>query len=363
MKQTALFAMHAKQSAKMADVQGWNLPVQFSDPSEEHSAVRTAAGLFDVGFLGRTEVAGPGAERMLEALFSRNIAMIADGAAKFGLFCDEQGAILDATLVFRLPAGRSERKFLVTSSSAATDRLAAWFRQHADNDVQIMDRTADTGQLALQGPRAEVILHALAGTTFKKIKDKRLREMRIADTTVLVSRTGYTGERGYELFAPADRQAVLWESILTAGRDYALLPCGTACREMLRVEAGYVQNPADIGGGRTPLEAGLSAFIDLGKEFIGKAAIVTRKSEGIHEQLVGFDLLDKGIPRSGGIIFSESREIGTATSGVHSPYRRRDIGLGYVLTRYAQAGQEIEVEVKDREVAARIVELPFYCRK
>lgn len=363
MKQTALFAVHASLSARMTEFQGWNLPAQFSDPSEEHHAVRTAAGLFDAGFLGRIETAGQGADRLLQSLFTRNIGTLADGTGSFGLFCDEDGSIIDTSLVFRLPAGRNGMKFLVTTTPSATGRVLERLKQHAGKDVSVVDRTAATGQLALQGPRAEHILHALAGAAFKKIKDKRLREMRLADTPVLVSRTGFTGERGYELFAPADRMAALWEVIMAAGKDYGLVPCGMTCRDILRLEAGYVQNGTDLNGTRTPLEAALMPVVDLRVEFSGKAAILARQAEGVKEQLVGYELLDKGLPRPGGTIFSESREIGIATSGNHSPHRRRDIGLGYVLIRYAQPGQEIEVEAKDREIAARIVALPFYRRK
>lgn len=363
MKQTMLFAVHAKQSVRTAEFQGWELPAAFSDPSEEHHAVRTAAGLFDVGFLGRIEVAGPGAGRLLQDLFTRNVESIADGSARFGLFCDEQGAVIDASLLFRLPAGRNEPSYLITSSPGATDKLAAWLRLRSSGEVRLSDRSTELGQLSLQGPRAEDILEAVTPPPFRKLKDHRMREMTIAGTKVLVSRTGFTGERGFEIFGPAEHMPALWERLDTTGRDYGLLPCGMTCRDILRLEAGYVQIGLDVNGSRTPLEARLSPYIDFSKDFIGKDAISARKAEGIKEQLIGFELLDKGIPRPGGIIFSESREIGAATSGCHSPHRRRDIGLGYVASRYSQPGQEIEIEVRDREVAARIVVLPFYRRK
>lgn len=363
MKQTALIDIHSKLSARMSEFQGWELPSQFADPSEEHHAVRTAAGLFDVGFLGRIEVSGAGAEPLLHSLFTRTFTKFTEGSARFGLFCDERGIIIDAVLLFRLPAGRNEKRYLVTTSPLATERVAAWLAHYADSSVRISDRTTDLGQLAFQGPRAEVILEALVGTGFKKLKDKRMREMMIAGAPVLVSRTGYTGERGYELFGPAAHMPALWETTLTLGRDYGALPCGMLCRDMLRIEAGYPQNGTEFGTARHPLEAGLAKLLDLSSDFVGKAALLALQAEGVKEQIVGFELLDKGIPRTGSTIFSESREIGIATSGSHSTHCRRDIGLGYVLSRYAQPGQEIEVEVKDREVAARIVSLPFYRRK
>jgi aminomethyltransferase len=363
MKQTALFSVLSKQSVKMTEFQGWSVPLQFSDPAEEHHAVRTTAGLFDVGFLGRTEVSGTGAERLLQSLFSRDVSAIPEGMARFGLFCDEYGSIIDAALLFRLPAGRESKKFLVTTTPIATETVSAWIARHAGSDVQISDRTAETGQLALQGPRAMDILAHMAGTSFKKIKDHRLKDMKIAGLTVMVSRTGYTGERGYELFAPADSMTALWDAVIAIGGGFGLLPCGMTCRDILRIEVGLVQNGTDLDGKRTPVEARLMSVVEFSADFIGRSAISKIRDEGARDQLIGFELFDKGIPRPGSAIFSESREIGFTTSGNHSPHRRRDIGLGYVLKRYAQPSLEIEVEIKDREIAARIVELPFYRRK
>lgn len=363
MKKTALFDVHEKQSVRMTEFQGWVLPSQFAEPSEEHHAVRNAAGLFDVGFLGRLEVSGSGSEALIRSLFTRSLDKVTEGSVRFGLFCDARGVIIDAILLFRLQAGRNGRKYLVTTSPAATARVAAWLKQHAGQDVTIADRTAALGQLALQGPRSEAVLEALVGPSFRKLKDKRMREMQIAGSPVLVSRTGYTGERGYELFVRVDRLSELWSAVLTAGKEYGTLPCGMLCRDILRLEAGHPQNGTEFDGKRTPFEARLSHVVELSQEFIGRDALAALKVEGTKELLVGFELFDKGIPRAGGTIFSESREIGAATSGNHSCSCRRDIGFGYVLKRYAQAGQEIEVVVKDREVAARIVNLPFYRRK
>jgi aminomethyltransferase len=363
MKRSALFDVHAKLSARMMEYQGWEVPAQFGDPSEEHHAVRTAAGLFDVSFLGRVELSGAGADALLQTVFSRSLEKFTEGAVRYGILCDEQGAIIDTVLLFRLSAGRNDRRYLLTTSPLAKAQVIEWLRQHSDHSVLIADRTLEMGQLALQGPRAEVILETLVGSGFKKLKDKRLREMTIAGAPVLVSRTGYTAERGYELFAPAAHLPALWDAALATGRDYGAQPCGALVREMLRVEAGYPKHGAEFGSGRTPLEAGLSMLLDGAGDFVGKAALASLKETGVAEKLVGYELLDKGIPRSGSTIFSESREIGVATSGCHSTHCRRDIGMGYVSTRYAQPGQEIEVEIKDLEVAARIVNLPFYRRK
>ncbi len=364
MKNTVLSAEHLRQGAKMGEVQGWNLPLQFTDPADEHHAVRAAAGLFDVGFLGRTELAGPGAESLLQKLFTRDISSLADGRAAYGLFCSEQGGILDAALVLRMPLSKEGVRFLVTTNAAATENIASWLRKNSGQDVKIADRTAEIAQFALQGPLADAVLeNCTAGQKRRKLKLKQIKQIDVLGGAVLVSRTGFTGEHGYEIFVPSDRALSLWQGLLDKGRELGLLPCGMTCRDILRIEAGYPLYTIDINETRSPLEAGLMMIVDLHKDFIGKEAIMKQKTAGAKERLVGFELYDKGIPKAGGAIFSENREIGVVTSGNHSYSRRRDVGLGYVLTRYAQPGQEIEVEMKDREIAAKVVELPMYRRK
>jgi aminomethyltransferase len=363
MKNTVLSAVHLRQAAKMGEFQGWNLPLQFVDLEDEHHAVRAAAGLFDVCFLGRIELSGPGAESFIQNLFTRDITSLADGHAVYGLFLNGNGGILDASLVMRPPQGKNGIRFLITTNAVATDKILSLFRERAGADVQIADRTADLSQIALQGPHADMVLERCAGPRRKKLKQKQIKELDILGVKALVSRTGYTGERGYELIAPADRAVSLWQGMLDAGKDIGLLPCGMTCRDILRLEAGYVQYGTDISETRSPLEARLMLVVDLHKDFLGKEAILTQRSAAGGSRLVGFELFDKGIPKAGAVIFSENREIGTVTSANHSYHRRRDIGLGYIERRYALSGQEIEVELKDREIAAKVVELPFYKRK
>jgi aminomethyltransferase len=363
MKQTALNSAHSQADAKTIEFQGWQLPAHFSDATDEYHAVRGAAGLFDVGFLGRIEVTGAGSEPLLQSLFTRNVSKLDEGTALYGLLCNESGFILDAVLVFKLPPDKPGKRFLITTNAACTDKVLGWLKKNTAKNAVIKDLTGTMAQLALQGPLVNEVLEALSGSHLKKIRQKQVRMISLANIPVMVSRTGFTGERGYELFFPADKAIVLWDTLLTAGKIYGLLPCGMTSRDMLRLEAGYAQYGLDIDETRTPVEAGLMPLVDLHKSFIGKDAIVKRTGEAILSKLVGFELYDKEIPGSGDTIFSENREIGSTTSGNHSPHRRRDIGLGYVLTRYAQPGQEIEIEVKDKEIAAKIVDLPFYKRK
>jgi aminomethyltransferase len=364
MKQTVLHRKHEFIKAKMTDFAGWQIPLQFSDVQEEYRAVRAAAGLFDIGYLGRIEVRGTGAAALLQSVVTWNLDRIAEGFSHYGLFCNEAGCVLDDVLIFHLPSGKSSPdRFLLTTNAANTEKLLLWLRQHASKAVEITDRTLFTAHLSLQGPRSLPILEKLTEHHFKKMKAKVVREITIADASVIVSMTGYTGEHGYELIAPADRAELLWDAILTAGRDEGLLPCGSASRDLLRLEMGHLLYGNELDETRSPLEAGLSNFVDFTKDFIGKEALLRLKTEGVKQKLAGFHLLDKGVPKSGGSIFSENREVGVVTSGCLSPHLRKGIGLGYVVARYAQTGQEIEIEVRDREIAARIVDLPFYKKK
>jgi aminomethyltransferase len=363
MKQTVLHRKHLQLNAKMADFQGWEVPLQYAGVPDEYHAVRTAAGLFDISYLGRIEITGRDAAALIQKVFTRNTGKMSAGSAHYGFICNESGFVLDDTVLFRFPEGPEDTRYVLSTNSVNTEKIFLWLKQHASPQAQISDITETFAHLSLQGPQSASIVETLAGTHFKKLKVRAMRAMTILDTPVLVSRTGYTGEHGYEFFLPAERAEAFWDAILSAGSGAGLLPCGLACRDILRLEMGYLLYGNDIDETRTPLEAGLDAFVDLKKEFIGKDALLKLKAEGVKQKLAGFMLLDKDVPKAGGSIFSENREIGVVTSGGHSPHLRSGIGLGYVTSRYSQPGQEIEIEVKDREIAAKIVELPFYRKK
>jgi aminomethyltransferase len=361
MKQTVLHPTHELGKARMMDFQGWQVPLQFSEVTDEYHAVRTAAGLFDISYLGRLEVSGPGATALLQQIVTRNVSKIPEGSAHYGLICNDAGFILDDAFIFHLGAsGAPGARYLLSTNAVNTEKIHGWLKRHADEKVQITDRSQETAHMSLQGPHSLRILEKLSGAHFKKLKPRMVREMTLVDRPVLVSRNGYTGEHGYEFIVPADRAGELWNALLNAGSDSGILPCGFASRDILRLEMGYLMYGNDIDETRTPIEAGLASFVDLKKEFIGRDALLKLKTDGPKEKLAGFLLLDKGVPKSGGSIFSENREIGVVTSGGQSPHVRKGIGLGYVINRYSQPGQEIEIEVRDREIAAKIVDLPFY---
>jgi aminomethyltransferase len=360
MKQTVLHQKQLQLHAKMADFQGWQIPLQYSTVLDEYHAVRTAAGLFDVSFLGRIAIKGADAGALLQRVFTRNIDNLAAGAAAYGLLCNNAGRIMDNAMLLHLPG---DDGFLLCTNASNTEKIISWLMTNATANVEIVDQTRDVAQIALQGTRSLLILEKLVGTHVKAMRLRGVRERKLLGITTIVSRTGYTGEHGYELFVPASQAEQLWNAILETGKDSGLLPCGQGCRDMLRLEMGYALYGNEIDETRTPVESGLDRFVNLKKDFIGREALLNLKPEDIKQKLAGFMLLEKGIPREGGSIFSESREIGIVTSGNHSPFLRNGIGLGYVISRYAQPGQEIEIELKDREIAAKTMELPFYRKK
>ena len=360
MKQSVLHQKHLQLKAKMTDFQGWQMPLQYSDIIDEYHAVRTAAGLFDVCCLGRIEIDGAGASALLQRIFTRDLAKIPVGAASYGLICSESGAILDNAMLFHLPA---DNRFLLSTNAMNVDKIVQWLKKQATPDTLINDVTQSTVQLALQGPHSDRILAAFSDHHLKKMKPRTLKNLPFQEVTIMISRTGCTGEHGYELFAPATHAERLWNAVMEAGRDQGILPCGYGSRNLLRLEMGFHLYGCELDETRTPLEAGLGSSVDFKKDFIGKDALLKIKADGIRQQLVGFELFEKGIPKTGGIIFSDSREVGVVTTGIHSPHCRKDIGLGYVTEKYAQPGQEIEIEVKDQEMTAKIVHLPFFRRK
>lgn len=363
MKQTVLHEKHLQLNAKMTDFQGWQAPQSYTDAVEEHHAVRTTAGLFDISFLGRIEVAGPNAVSLLQQVFTRNISKIAERSAHYGLICNEDGGILDDDMLFRFSDEQGGARFLLNTNPLNTEKILLWLRKHAPDDVEIKDKTQSVAQLSLQGPQSASILEKLLESNFKKFKPRTVKEISALGATLVISRTGYTGEHGYEFFIPAENAVLTWDGIMNAGSGLGVMPCGIASRDVLRLEMGYPLYGNDIDENRNPLEAGLGRFVDLKKNFIGKECLLKIKTEGTKEKLAGFVLMDKSLPRAGGSIFSENREIGVVTSGGVSPSLRKGIGMGYVVTRYSQPGQEIEIEIRDREIGAKILELPFYKRK
>lgn len=354
--------MHLKYGGKIIDFGGWALPVQFSGIIEEHRAVRTAAGLFDVSHMGEIDVKGPDALALVQKLITNDASKLAKNQVLYTPMCYENGTVVDDLLVYRL----GEDHFYLVVNAANTDKDYAWIRGQARafNDVSAENLSDSTAQLALQGPKAGEILRKLTKTDLASIKYYWcLPDVNVAGSRCLVSRTGYTGEDGFEIYCKPKDAPKLWEILLETGDEDGLIPVGLGARDTLRFEARLPLYGHEIDEKTTPIEAGLGIFVKLEKlAFNGKGALVRQKAEGVTKKLVGFEMVDRGIPRGGYPIARDGREVGYVTTGSFAPTLEKNIGLGFVPPELARVGEEIDVVIRGKGVKALIVKTPFYRR-
>jgi aminomethyltransferase len=362
-RRTPLYECHREAGARMVDFAGWEMPVQYAGVIDEHRAVRTAAGLFDVSHMGEVRVRGAGAEAFLQRLTPNDVARLVPGRAHYSGLLNERGTYLDDILVYRLAAD----DFLVVVNASNAARDAAWIADAAagESEVEVKNQSDDYALLALQGPAALGILAPLAAIPEGPTNDiAKLKYYGFAQGTVdgvpaLISRTGYTGEDGFELYvAPADAPAV-WRRLLAGGA----LPAGLGARDTLRLEAAMALYGHEIDETTTPFEAGLDWVVKLDKgEFLGRDALRARKAAGIDRKLVGFEIEGRGIARQGHGIVSDGEKVGEVTSGTWSPTFEKALGLAYVPPALAAAGTPLTLDVRGKTLAAKVVDTPFYRR-
>lgn len=356
MQRTALYDQYAKYGAKTIDFGGWELPVQFSSIKEEHEAVRTKAGLFDVSHMGEVFVSGQDSLAYLQQLLTNDISKLVPGKAMYSAMCYEDGGTVDDLLVYQL----AENSYLLVVNASNIEKDVDWMNKHLTGDVQIDNQSGEWGLLALQGPLAESILQRLTETDLSTLKFFNFVEGQVAGRDVIISRTGYTGEDGFELYAKNDELAVLWETILDEGKEDGLLPVGLGARDTLRFEACLPLYGQELSKDISPLEAGIGFAVKLAKDsFIGKEAI---EEKGKPRKLVGVEMIDKGIPRHGYPVYVGDTLIGEVTTGTQSPTLKKNIGLALVNSEYTELGQEVEVEVRNKRLKAVVVSTPFYKR-
>ncbi|HXF81365.1 MAG TPA: glycine cleavage system aminomethyltransferase GcvT, partial [bacterium] len=361
LRRTSLYAAHLRRGARLVAFGGWEMPVQYAGIVEEHRAVRTAAGLFDVSHMGEIEVEGPGALASVQRLITNDAARLAPGGA--GLYspmCLPDGGIVDDLTVFRL----AEQRFLFVVNAATTAKDLAWIRAHTEG-ATVRDRSAEIALLALQGPKAQAILAPLAGTALDALPYFHLREeVEVAGVRgCFISRTGYTGEDGFEIGCPWEAAPQVWEALLATGARDGLVPAGLGARDTLRLEAGYMLYGNDIDETTTPLEAPLAWTVKLDKgEFIGREALLRQKREGVRRRLVGFTMTERAVPRHGYPLLVGETVVGQVTSGTFAPWVNQGIGMGYVPPEHARPGTPLRVAIRLRRVPAVVVKLPFYKR-
>lgn len=362
LKRTPLFDEYAKYGGKTIDFGGWELPVQFSSIKEEHEAVRHRAGLFDVSHMGEIIVEGTQALNYLQKLLSNDVSKIVVGQAQYNTMCYETGGVVDDLIVYKL----SDTRYLLCVNAANIEKDFEWMQKQAEGEVTITNLSNEYAQIALQGPLSEEILQALTSTDLSVIKYFRFAEnVDVSGHKVLVSRTGYTGEDGFELYGSPEAIVALWNIILDAGKDKGCVPVGLGARDTLRFEACLPLYGQELSKDISPLEAGIGFAVKLQKEveFIGQDALIAQKEVGLPRKLVGIEMIDKGIPRHGYKVLKDGQVIGEVTTGTQSPMTKRNIGLALIDSAFAEIGTELEVEIRNKQLKAVTVATPFYKRQ
>jgi len=368
LRETALRDRHVALGARMIPFAGWLMPVQYQGILNEHRAVRTAAGLFDLGHMGQVEVAGPDALVFLQGVTTNDVAALAPGAAQYSMLPNEQGGVVDDIIVYRRPEPAEPPSFMVVVNASNREKDLDWLRRQRqtgpDLDVAIDDASDRTGMIAIQGPWAASIVAELTEDDLSTLPPFHWRAAAVAAVPAMVARTGYTGEDGFEFYVPNERVGDLWDALLAAGRDEGLVPVGLGARDTLRLEARMALYGNELSDEIGPLEAGLGWAVKLDKgPFVGREAIAAMKETGVPRRTVGFKLLERaGSPRHGYEVRVDGRRVGEVTSGALSPTLGENIGLALVEREVAGVGQPLQIVVRDRLVPAIQVKLPFYRR-
>ena len=356
LKRTPLYDCHLESGARLVDFAGWEMPVQYAGVIEEHRAVRTEAGLFDVSHMGEVRVRGEGAEAFLQRITPNDVSKLTPGRAHYSGLLTERGTYVDDLLIYRLAAD----DFLVVVNASNADRDFEWMAARAEGQAEVENVSDRYALLALQGPRAVEILTPLATPGAAKLRYYGFLQGEVAGVPALLSRTGYTGEDGFELYLdPADAPAV-WRKLLEAGAS----PAGLGARDTLRLEAAMALYGHEIDESTTPFEAGLAWVVKLDKgDFLGRDALAAQREQGVGKKLVGFTVEGRGIARQGHGVLSEGGEsVGAVTSGTWSPTFEKALGLAYVPPEMAAPGTPITVDVRGKGLPAVVVETPFYRR-
>lgn len=362
LKRTPLYERHVALGARMTTFAGWQLPLHYSGIIDEHLAVRTRAGLFDVSHMGEIEVAGGDVVAALQYLTCTDVARLQVGQAQYSALTTPEGTIVDDLIVYRL----ADRHFLLVVNAANTDKDVTWIasRVRAFGDVVAVDVSARYALLALQGPAAPQVLRRLTDIDLANLRWFRFAPGEVAGVRALVARTGYTGEDGFELFVPPQSAARVWDAVIEAGRAVELRPAGLGARDTLRLEAGLRLYGFDIDETTTVVEAGLEAIVAWQKgEFLGRSALEADRAGGLRRRLIGFEMIDRAIARHGYLVYVGASRVGLVTSGTYGPFLGKAIGLAYLPPDHTAIGMEIQVDVRGRRARARVVPLPFYRRE
>ena len=358
-QRTPFFVFHQEARARIVEFSGWEMPIQFEGILAEHQAVRQRAGLFDISHMAQIWVTGPGARSTLDRLVTNDVSALKDNRGLYALLCREDGGVVDDLYIYRLESGR----YLVIANASRARADWAWLQAHLGPETELAEQT-QAAALALPGPQAAAVLKELLPNAVKMQKND-VAEWLVLGREMVVARTGYTGEDGFEFFGPAEHILPFHQALIKAGAPHGLVPCGLGARDTLRLEMGYRLYGNDLDEGHSALESGLGWAVKLGKtDFIGRAALLKEKEQGSRRRMIAFRLKERGVPRHGHEILLGGNPVGAATSGTFSPSLGGGIGLGYVdnvlFPPAAEKTNALSLRIYERPLAAEIATLPFY---
>ncbi len=358
-KKTPLNTIHRQLGARMVEFAGWDMPVQYAGPMPEHLAVRTRAGIFDVSHMGEIEVKGARAQETMQKLSPNDVGRLAVGQCHYSALTTPEGTFVDDILVYRM----GTTHFFICVNASNQDKDYQWIREHAVAGTEVLFRSQDFAQMAIQGPKALEILQPLTQIDLSSMKYYWFAQGKFAGVHAMVSRTGYTGEDGFEIYvSPSDAESV-WTGIMDGGARHGLLPAGLAARNTLRLEAKMALYGHDIDDSTTVLEADLGWICRMDKgDFIGREALIKQREEGLKRILAGFEMVGRGIARDQYPVCIDGKPVGKVTSGSPAPFLQKNIGLTYLPFGSHAIGTEIEILIRDKPVKARVVSTPFYKR-
>lgn len=354
-KRTCLYSRHLALGAKMVSFGGFEMPLQYTDITDEHRAVRTACGVFDVSHMGEIRITGSDAERLVQHIFTNDVANAPTGKIFYGMMLHPDGGTVDDLLVYKM----AQEDFLLVVNAANIEKDYTWITAHQEGfDACIKNLSEEIGQIAIQGPLAEEVMEQVLQLPCKELSFYTFKELTLEADSLIISRTGYTGEDGFEIYAPPSRIQTLWDILMKSGRTK---PCGLGCRDTLRFEVGLPLYGDELSDEISPVMAGLSMFVKLDKpEFIGKEAITRQKTEGLSRRIVGIELTDHAIPRHGYEVKAENHTIGMVTTGYSSISTGKSVCMAIVETPYAKLGTQLEVNIHHKLHTGIVVKKRFY---
>ncbi|MCY8518110.1 glycine cleavage system aminomethyltransferase GcvT [Bacillus atrophaeus] len=362
LKRTPLYDVYKEYGGKTIDFGGWELPVQFSSIKKEHEAVRTKAGLFDVSHMGEVELTGKDSLSFLQKLMTNDVSKLEPGCAQYTAMCYPDGGTVDDLLIYQ----KADSHYLLVINASNIEKDVNWLKEHAEGDVHIENLSDQLSLLAVQGPEAEAVMKKLTACDVSALKPFTfLNDAEIGGRKALISRTGYTGEDGFELYCRNEDAVSLWKQIIEAGEDQGLIPCGLGARDTLRFEAKLPLYGQELTKDITPIEAGIGFAVKHKKDsdFYGKSVLSEQKENGADRKLVGLEMIEKGIPRHGYAVMQNGIPVGTVTTGTQSPTLKKNVGLALMKREASEIGSIVEVEIRNKLVKAQVVKTPFYKRE